>query len=58
MSGLNAIAQYAAYKTVSMPQGLGTGGLYINNLDSPLYIQGQFLFMHPEHKWNLNPLLS
>ena len=56
--GLNAIAQYAAYKTVSMPQGLGTGGLYINNLDSPLYIQGQFLFMHPKHKWNLNPLLS
>ena len=56
--GLDTIAQYAYQKNVSMPQGLGTGGLYTNNLDSPLYIQGQFLFMHPKHKWNLNPLLS
>lgn len=56
--GLHSIAQYAYGKNVSMPQGLGTGGLYINNLDSPLYIQGQFLFMHPENKWNLKPLLS
>lgn len=56
--GLSYLAQYAAFKNVSVPQGLGTGGLYTNNLDSALYIQGQFLFMHPEHKWNLNPLLS
>ncbi|MCO4805841.1 MAG: o-succinylbenzoate synthase [Flavobacteriales bacterium] len=56
--GLNAIAQYAFLKGVSMPQGLGTGGLFTNNFDSPLYIQRQFMRMHPQHSWNFNALLS
>ena len=56
--GLDTIAQYAYRKNVSMPQGLGTGGLYTNNLDSPLYIQDQFLFMNPKHRWNFNPILT
>jgi L-alanine-DL-glutamate epimerase-like enolase superfamily enzyme len=34
--GLNAIAQWTATLNTSMPQGLGTGGLFTNNLDSPL----------------------
>jgi len=43
--GLNAIAQYTASKDVSLPQGLGTGGLYHNNIDSPLTItQGTLLY--------------
>ncbi len=43
--GLNAIAQYTASKEVSMPQGLGTGGLYHNNINSPLTItQGTLLY--------------
>ncbi|GAB5539017.1 MAG: o-succinylbenzoate synthase [Salibacteraceae bacterium] len=54
--GLNAIAQYAHEKDVSMPQGLGTGSLYTNNIDSPLYIHRQFLMMNPNHIWNLKPL--
>jgi L-alanine-DL-glutamate epimerase-like enolase superfamily enzyme len=29
--GLNAIAQWLATKQISLPQGLGTGGLYSNN---------------------------
>ena len=41
--GLNAIAHYCA-KTygpaVSMPQGLGTGQLFTNNIETPLMIEG------------------
>ncbi len=40
--GLNAICQYTYSKIqnrTAMPQGLGTGGLYLNNIDSPLQIQ-------------------
>lgn len=38
--GLNAISQWCYTHNISMPQGLGTGSLYINNIDSPLYIEG------------------
>lgn len=41
--GLNAIAQWLSTKEISMPQGLGTGGLFTNNIDTPLYISGQHL---------------
>ena len=34
--GLNAIAQWTATLNTSMPQGLGTGGLFANNIQSPL----------------------
>lgn len=35
--GLNAIAQYtSSIETHGLPQGLGTGGLFVNNFDSPL----------------------
>lgn len=34
--GLNAIAQWTATLNTSMPQGLGTGGLFTNNIESPL----------------------
>lgn len=38
--GLNAIAQYTAQKTdCEFPQGLGTGGLYTNNLPGPCFIK-------------------
>lgn len=36
--GLNAIAQWVFIKHPTMVQGLGTGSLYVNNIDSPLYI--------------------
>jgi len=32
-------------------QGLGTGQLYTNNIESPLNIIGEKLFYHPELKW-------
>lgn len=42
--GLNAIAQYTYTKDNKMPQGLGTGGLFTNNFDSQLVLQGEELF--------------
>jgi L-alanine-DL-glutamate epimerase-like enolase superfamily enzyme len=41
--GLNAIAQFAAEFEISIPQGLGTGGLYTNNLPTDLIIEKGYL---------------
>ncbi len=45
--GLNAIAQFAA-KTygphITMPQGLGTGQLFTDNIDMPVEIRGDEMF--------------
>lgn len=46
--GLNAIAQWTYTLKTDMPQGLGTGGLYTNNIDSPLYIVGGNLWYEVE----------
>lgn len=43
--GLSAIAQWAALYDVTMPQGLGTGKLFTNNLPSPLFIENGYLTM-------------
>ena len=42
--GLNAIAQYTYTKKNTMPQGLGTGGLFTNNFESLLNLDGDQLF--------------
>ncbi len=42
--GLNAIAQYTFNKNNKMPQGLGTGGLFTNNFDTPLELKGEELY--------------
>ncbi len=42
--GLNAIAQFTDTLHTQMPQGLGTGGLFRNNFESPLYIQNAKLW--------------
>lgn len=52
--GLNAIAQLAANYKSNMPQGLGTGKLYHNNLDSPLSIDSGFIKYDTEKKWDLS----
>lgn len=41
--GLNAIAQFTGALNVSIPQGLGTGGLFTNNFSSPLTLDGESL---------------
>jgi o-succinylbenzoate synthase len=52
--GLNAIAQFTAEFTNPLPQGLGTGQLYENNIDSPLQInQGQLSYSQ-SIDWNFD----
>lgn len=46
--GLNAISQWCATLHNTLPQGLGTGSLYTNNIKMPLYIQGDCLWFEPE----------
>lgn len=43
--GLNAIAQYTFSKNPKIPQGLGTGGLFTNNIPTALLLNGDQLFM-------------
>ncbi|NJX16311.1 o-succinylbenzoate synthase [Tamlana crocina] len=51
--GLNAIAQYTFAKHSKMPQGLGTGGLFTNNFESPLEVKkGTLQYANHKH-WNL-----
>lgn len=52
--GLNAIAQYTHSLGVTMPQGLGTGGLFTNNFDSPLQVNNGHLHYNYNKKWNFN----
>jgi o-succinylbenzoate synthase len=54
--GLNAIAQFAAVQDNPLPQGLGTGSLYTNNLPSPLVLQGPHLFHKPDISWDVEAL--
>ncbi|MDR3651462.1 MAG: o-succinylbenzoate synthase [Paludibacter sp.] len=55
--GLNAIAQWTYTLNSQLPQGLGTGQLYHNNIPSPLAIENAKLFYKPEVDWDLNSLL-
>lgn len=45
--GLNAIAQWCATLRSPLPQGLGTGQLFTDNIDLPLMIRGDQLFFTP-----------
>lgn len=54
--GLNAIAQWVATLNTSMPQGLGTGQLYHNNIPSPLYLQGDKLRYRSGDEWKIPSL--
>lgn len=45
--GLNAIAQFTGKLQPSIPQGLGTGNLYVNNFISPLTLIGDKLHFSP-----------
>ncbi|MGL4411261.1 MAG: o-succinylbenzoate synthase [Bacteroidales bacterium] len=48
--GLNAIAHWSASHNPILPQGLGTGGLYTNNIDSPLELRGDKLWFNNTKK--------
>lgn len=49
--GLNAIAQFVSQYRLTMPQGLGTGQLYTDNIDSPLRLEGDRLYYDHQAKW-------
>lgn len=52
--GLNAIAQYTASHNTTIPQGLGTGSLYDNNITSPLKVIGDKLHYQVTNNWDLS----
>lgn len=51
--GLNAISQFTYTKNNKLPQGLGTGSLYTNNLDSPMEVVDGALHYNPLGSWDL-----
>jgi len=50
--GLNAIAQWTYTLGVRMPQGLGTGSLFTNNIESPLVVENGGLRYQQDISWN------
>lgn len=52
--GLNAIAQWTATLNNPMPQGLGTGQLFTNNIPAPLQIKSGRLYYNPSISWDLS----
>jgi o-succinylbenzoate synthase len=54
--GLNAITQFTAEFNNPLPQGLGTGQLYHNNIASPLEISEGKIRHNPQCPWDLEPL--
>lgn len=54
--GLNAIAAWVAAKNPSLPQGLGTGMLYTDNIISPLRLCGHSIVYDPNAAWDIPQL--
>ena len=52
--GLNAIAQFTYALGTTMPQGLGTGSLFTNNIESPLEVAEGKLFYRQSKVWNMD----
>ncbi len=52
--GLNAIAQWTYTLNSKLPQGLGTGSLFTNNIESPLEVKNGYLKYNTNRKWNFN----
>lgn len=49
--GLNAISQWTFTLQNSIPQGLGTGSLYTNNIEAPLFVKDGYLQYNPHFAW-------
>ena len=52
--GLNAISQWTYMLNSELPQGLGTGSLYTNNIDSPLEVKNGALYYNNRLNWEFN----
>jgi o-succinylbenzoate synthase len=56
--GLNAIAQFTAQYQTEIPQGLGTGQLYSNNINSPLEVKRGFISYNNAKPFELGALMT
>jgi o-succinylbenzoate synthase len=56
--GLNSICQFTANYPIRIPQGLGTGAIYENNIDSPLKVENGSISFDPAKVWNVEMALS
>ncbi len=56
--GLNATAQWTATLRVDRAQGLGTGGVYADNIPAPLVVVNGELWYRPEADWDLSRILG
>ena len=52
--GLNAIAQWTYTLNNPLPQGLGTGSLFTNNIESPLEVTNGSLGYNTNKHWDFN----
>ncbi len=56
--GLNAIAQWTYTLKNPLPQGLGTGSLFKNNIASPLTVKNGYLYIDKQKSWHLGRILN
>ncbi|MEM7107595.1 MAG: o-succinylbenzoate synthase [Bacteroidota bacterium] len=56
--GLNAICQLASFAHAKGHQGLGTGQLYTNNLESPLTISKGYIHYDQTRPWELGSMAT
>lgn len=54
--GLQGLAIWLFSRKATVPQGLGTGQLYHNNIPSPLELRGDRLFYNPEKRFEFPQL--
>jgi O-succinylbenzoate synthase len=52
--GLNAISQFTANYPIQLPQGLGTGAIYKDNIPSPLEVNKGYLGYNSAENWDLS----
>ncbi len=49
--GLNAICQFASQYDIKLHQGLGTGMIYLNNIESPLRVEKGMIYLDTALEW-------
>ena len=54
--GLNAISQFTYILQNQIPQGLGTGSLFTNNIQAPLRVENGHLYYDPDQSWDIRNL--
>jgi len=54
--GLNAISQFTANYPIDLYQGLGTGNIYRNNIESPLKVVAAKMTYARDRQWNVETL--